>query len=112
MIFRKIFMAALMCLSMSAVADFTTVELAYEIRLSNLNVPVSSSSALIFKTCGDCEFKKVRMTRDTRFVVNGENVGLKEFRKRVLQVRDRDEETIIVRHHLESDVITALQASL
>ena len=112
MIYRRILIAALMCLSMSAQAEFTTVELAYEIKLSNLNVPVSSSSALIFKTCGDCEFKKVRMTRDTRFVVNGENVGLKEFRKRVLQVRDRDAETIIVRHHLESDVVTALQASL
>ena len=112
MIIRKALIAALVCFGMSAAADFTTVELAYEIRLSNLNVPVSSSSALIFKTCGDCEFKNVRMTRDTRFVVNGENVGLKEFRKRVLQVRNRNEETIIVRHHLESDIITALQASL
>jgi len=112
MIIRKTLIAALACFSMSAAAEFTTVELAYEIRLSNLNVPVSSSSALIFKTCGNCEYKKVRMTRDTRYVVNGENVGLKEFRKRVFQVRDRDAETIIVRHHLESDVITALQASL
>ena len=110
--FRKLVAVLLVSVSMSATADFTTLELAYEISLRDLTVPVTSSGSLIFKECADCETKLVRMTRNTRFVVNGENVGLKEFRKNVYKVRDRESEIIIVLHHLESNTITSLSAVL
>ena len=109
---RRIIASLLVCISLSAAAEFTTIELVYEIALSNLKVPAASTGSLMFKECDDCETLMVRMTRDTQFLVNGENVGLKEFRKNVFQVRDRKAETILVRRHLESDTIMSISADL
>lgn len=109
---RKFLVALTMTLSLSAAAEFVTVELAYEINLSNFTVPVTSSGSLIFKDCADCDSRRVRMTRNTRFIVNGKSVELKEFRKNVLHVRDRESKTIIVMHHLESDTVTSVSVSL
>ena len=109
---RRILVALMMTISLSAVAEFTTVELAYEINLENLTVPVTSSGSLIFKECDDCDAKVVRMTRNTRFVVNGETVDLKEFRKSVFQIRDRAAGSVIVMHHLESDTVTSVSVTL
>lgn len=109
---RSIFAALLLCISLSAAAEFTTVELAYEIALSNLKVPTASTASLMFKECDDCETKIIRMTHATQFIVNGKSVGLRKFRKNVYQVRDRDAATIIVKHHLESNTITSLSAAL
>lgn len=109
---RKTLLAALMCLSMSAAAEMTIVEEAYEIALSNLTVPVSSSGSLIFKKCADCDRMSVHMHRHTRFIVNGENVDLLEFRKSVYQVRHRDTAMVIIKHHLESDTITSVSVTI
>jgi len=109
---RKIVLALLVSLSLPAAAEFKTIERAYEIALSNFRVPVTQNGALIFRQCDDCEPKVIRMTPNTAFVVNGEPVTLKEFRKSVFQVRDRAAETIIVRHHLESDTITRVRVRL
>ena len=109
---RKLIIAALFVFSLPVAAEFTTVELAYEVKLSDLRIPVSSTELLMFRECADCEPKTVRMTRETRFVVNGKAVELKEFRRRVSHVRNRASETVIVRHHLESDTITVIKVTL
>lgn len=108
----KTLMAALMCVSMSAAAEMTLVDAAYEIALSNLTVPVSSSASLMFKECADCDRMTVHMNRKTRFLVNGKDVGLKKFRKSVYQIRHRDTKMVVIRHHLESDTITSVSVTL
>ena len=109
---RQIILALIACLSLPAAAEFTTIARAHEIALSNLRVPVSSSASLMFRQCDDCEMLFVRMTEATVFVVNGEAVKLKEFRKSVFQVRDRTRTIVIVKHHLQSDTITSVRVDL
>jgi len=109
---RKLLIALLMSLSLSAMADFVTTELAYEVALSNLTTPVSSSGSLVFKECDDCDTMMIRMTGNTRFIVNGRTVELKEFRKQVFQVNDRRNVPVTVKHHLESDTIVSVSVSL
>ena len=109
---RRIFLSLLVCLSMPVAADFTTIERAYEVALSDLQVPPGSHGSLMFKACGECDSQTVPMARDVQFLVNGSSVGVKEFRKSVRNVRDRDAETVIVKHHLESDTITSLSVYL
>lgn len=109
---RKLLIAALAIVSLPAAADFVTVARAYEIALNNLVVPVTRNGTVTFRTCEECESKVVRMTQDTLFLVNGQRVELKEFRKQVLHVRDRAGETIIVKHHLENNTITSLSVTL
>ncbi len=96
----------------SALADFTTIELASEVRLSNFRAPQSPNGVTSFKACDDCELQVVNVTEDTRYVVNRQPVELGEFRRRLALVQDRDGEMLIVRHHLEDDVITVISISL
>lgn len=98
--------------SFSAAADFRTVAIAYEIALSDLRVPVTSSGSLIFKQCADCDNLMVPMTSRTQFIVNDQDVGIKEFRKSVFRVQDRHREPVIVKHNLESNTITSLRVTL
>ena len=109
---RKLLVALLMTFSLTAAADFITTEEGYEVALSDMTTPVTSTGQLVFKECADCESKAIRMTRNTRFIVNGRTVDLKEFRKQVFQVHDRSRVPVTIMHHLESDTITYVSVSL
>ena len=109
---RTLFIALLMSLSLSAAAEFVTVELAYEVALSDMTTPVTNSGSLVFKECEDCDVRSIRMTRNTQFIVNGRTVELKEFRKQVFQVSDRSGVPVTVKHHLESDTVVSVSVSL
>ena len=102
----------LLTISLSATAEFRTITAAYEISLSNLRIPGSAAGSLIFKKCADCDSQVVLMSSRTQFIVNGQSVDLKEFRKNIFTVRDRSREMVVVKHHLESDTITSLRVSL
>ena len=109
---RKLLVALLMTFSLSATADFITIEEGYEVALSDMTVPVISTGSLIFRECEDCDAKSIRMTRNTRFIVSGRTVELKEFRKQVFQVPDRTRVPVTIMHHLESDTIVSISVAL
>lgn len=109
---RKFLTIALLVLSLPVAAEFTTVSLAYEIALSDFRVPATPSSGVQFRECEECDHKILRVTPHTRYVVNGQSVDLKEFRKRVFDVRDRAAATVIVLHHLESDTVESVSISI
>jgi len=109
---RKILVALLMTFSLSAAADFVTNEEGYEVALSNMTVPVTSNGSLVFKECADCDSRAIRMTPNTRFIVNGRTVALKEFRKHVFQVNDRTRVAVAIMHHLESNTIASVSVNL
>ncbi len=109
---RKLLIALLMSLSISAAAEFVTVELAYEVALSDFNAPVTQNGGVTFKECAECEQIRTRVTPNTRYAINGKTVRLEDFRKAVTQVRNTDEKLVIVLHHLESDTIKSLDVSI
>lgn len=109
---RKIIVIALLTFCLPAAAEFVTVSEAYEIALSDFRVPATPSSGAQFKKCEECDYMTVRVTPNTRYVVNGKSVTLKEFRERIFDVRDRAAETIIVLHHLESDTIESISVEI
>jgi len=109
---RKSLICALLVVSLPAVAEFTTISRAYEVALSDMRVPATPSSGIIFKQCTDCDMMSVRVTPDTQYIVNGKSITLKAFRKAVFQIRDRAAETIIVLHHLESDTIVSVSVTI
>ncbi|MBT8080584.1 MAG: hypothetical protein KJO31_18530 [Gammaproteobacteria bacterium] len=108
MILRAIIATAMITLSLTASADFTTVERAYEVPLSTFNVPVTHNGVISFKECDDCNAVSARMTNNTHLVVNGKFVTLKDFRAEAFQVRDRSSTFLTILHHLESDTVTSI----
>ena len=109
----KLFIIA-MCLGMAlpASADYVTIELAYEVALSDIRLPRSENGTIAFKECGTCQFKTKRLDPNARWLVNGQAVSLKKFREAVDRVADRDKEAVSVLHHLEKDRVTQISVYL
>jgi hypothetical protein len=110
--FRKILLslAALICLP--AMAEFTTVAEAYEVALNDFTAPASAHGVVAFKPCGECALQSVRVTPDTRYVLNKRDVRLQEFRNAVAGVTNRDTAGVTVMHHLASDTVTSISITL
>jgi hypothetical protein len=110
---RKSLICALLVVSLPAVADFThTISMAYELALSDLRVPATPNSGLIFKECASCDMTTVRVTANTQYIINGKSMSLKDFRKAVFQVTKRDRTAVTVLHHLESDTIVSVTVKI
>ena len=109
---RTISAILMLSLGLPAAAEFVTVELAYEVPLNFFRVPASSNGAVTFKECDDCESFVANVTANTQFMVNGKTVSLKDFRKSIFNIRDREAETVIVRRDLKSNTITAIKVTL
>ena len=103
--------AAMIAFALPAFADFGIVSNSYEVSLADVTVPPSQSSNLAFKECGDCETLSIRMARGARFELNGRSVRYDSFRAAVQQIRDRSKASVTVRHHLESDTVTAVSVN-
>jgi len=109
---KSIFAIALLSLGFSLAATGQVVSQAYEVALSEFRPPATENGSVGFRECADCERKLVRVTPGTRYAINGKTVRLDDFRRAVSQAGDREDKTVVVLHHLESDTVTLLDVSL
>lgn len=112
MITRLLVLVSLTVVSFTAGADFRTVQRAYEVVLSDFRAPATPNGTASFQPCESCDRMTVRVTPHTRYQVNNDVVELAEFRQQLRTISDRDAETVIVLHHLEADILTAISVTL
>ena len=105
---KKYLTVTMVCVGLSAAAYGQVVSQAYEVMLSEFRAPTTANSGIAFKECDDCEQKRIRVTAATSYAINGKRVRLEDFRKAVNQARDRDEKSVTVLHHLESNTVESL----
>ena len=110
----KILTIALLCFAGSAMAiEGEVVSRAYEVGLDQFQAPATANSRVFFTPCpDDCDRQSVRVTPETRYSVNGKAMKLTDFRKALLLVQDRRNAMVTVLHHLESDTVVSIDASL
>jgi biopolymer transport protein ExbD len=108
----KLMLGLFFFLSAPALAEIVTIARAHEVALSDFRAPASMNGIVAFKSCGDCDLLTVRVTPSTRYVLNNKSVRLVEFRTAISKVTSREDETVIVKHHLESDTVTAISITL
>ena len=106
---RKHMALVFLGLSLSASAQFTTIIEAYEIEIGDLRLPGSIGGTISFRRCADCEFQTILVNSKTRYVLNGHDLELTEFKQRLEGVED---ESATVMHHLESNRITMVKIIL
>ena len=111
---KKLLFISLICAfcSSTVMGQGRVISQAYEVLLNNFQAPISASSTIAFKECDDCEPMHVRVTEATRYSVNGRSVRLEDFRIAILQVGDRDNMAVTVLHHLESNTVESIDASI
>ena len=98
--------------SAAAMGQGRVISQAYEILLNNFQAPVNAVSTIVFRECDECEQQHVRVTEATIYSVNGRSVRLEEFRIAILQASDRDNKAVTVLHHLESNTVESIDASI
>ena len=103
---RKLLALVLIGLSLTAAADYTTLTEAYEVNSGDMRLPRNTGGTLTFKRCSDCDLQTLLVNSGTRYVIDGRDVQLTEFKERMAGVRN---ESVTVMHHLESNVITAIK---
>jgi len=78
---------AMMGLALPVAADFTTVQVAYEVALSEVRLPRNEKGTIAFKECDDCEYQTKRVSADVRYRVDGRSGGQPSNRSFGLLVR-------------------------
>ncbi len=111
---KKLILVALLCAwcSTTSLAQGKVISQAYEILLHNFQAPVSARSTIVFRECDECDAMHVRVTDATRYSINGRTVQLEDFRIAILKTDDRDDKAVTVLHHLESDTVESIDASI
>ncbi len=110
--FKIVITAIVLMLAIPAAADFVTSARAYELVLSDLTVPTSQNSRLMFRECDDCDSRSIRLTPNTQYKINGRSVRFDKFRETIRGVRNPDKAMTIVLHHLESDTVMSISVKL
>lgn len=98
-----------------AAADFKTVSRAYEVPFETLRVPTSTNGTIQFRSCKECEDIVLRATVNTRYVFNGEDLSLADFRRTMYRIRNeamRSYTAVTVLHHLETDTLVSVKVTL
>lgn len=109
---KLILLMAAVLIGGQASADFQTVVQAYEVPLSELSLPVSSSGMVSFRQCDSCERLTIRASANTRFLVNDESMRLEEFRNAIRYVNNASERAVTVLHDLPSNTIIEIRTLL
>jgi hypothetical protein len=105
--------AAMLCLTLTATAALNEVTAqAYEVALSDMRLPQSDSGTIAFKECESCDYITKRVTPETRWVVDGKSVTLKDFRSAMSTVADRSKEAVTILHDLKGNQVTQVSVYL
>ena len=105
---RTLFITAALACSLVTAAQGDVVSRAYEVALDEFLAPATENGAAAFKPCSNCQQVLVRVTPNTRYLINGQIVRLDDFRRVVGEAHDRDRQTVTVLHHLESDTVISI----
>jgi hypothetical protein len=103
---KMIVAALLLCISVPALAQFTTIAEAYEVRISDVRLPQNELGTIAFKKCSECDYETRRTSRATVWEFNGERMSLEKFRRALATVDRSENIPVQVLHHLESNQVT------
>jgi len=109
--FRQIILAAILSISMAAVADIVTLIDAVETSTANLTVPTASNGNLMFKPCaGECEETiRARLTAKTSYVLNGVAMEFIDFRREFYNLRHGSEDYALVSYNTQKNTVTSVR---
>ena len=109
--FRRIILVLFLGLSLSAGAEIVTLIDAVETSAASLSVPTASNGNLSFKPCADdCDkVIRVRLTPQTRYVLNGVAMDFIEFRREFYKLRHESKDYALVSYNTEKNTVTSVR---
>lgn len=110
--FKVLMTAALLAMAMPVAADYTVVQEAYEVALSDMRLPRAEGGTIAFKECDSCKYVRLRVGADTEYRLNGKAVPLAKFRAAVSGAADPNEEAVTVLRHVERNQVAVVSVNL
>jgi hypothetical protein len=89
-------LASMMVFSSIAIADDAPATYTYEVSIKSLRLPVSPNGTVSLRECDDCDYHSIRVTPNTQYMINGEQLRLTKFRKAILDLKLRMDITVNV----------------
>lgn len=108
---RKISLTLLLALCGAANADIVTVIDAVETITSNISVPTSPNGRLMFRPCAsecDKEHISVRLTENTKFYINKQQVDFLGFRKDFFNMNRRKDGYALIAYDTSQKTVTRI----
>ena len=110
---KSIAAIAMLGMALPAAAELgPVISQAYEVELQHFVAPATINGATSFRECASCEQRRIRVNANTAYLVDGERVRFADFRKAIAQAGTRDDVFVTVLHHLESDTVASIKASI
>lgn len=113
-ILRCIILFAVIVAVQPAIAQIETLINAVETAPSNIILPASNSGMMTFRPCADeCdkEHERVRVTPESRFVINGAKVKWEDFRKEFPTIRQLEKGYALVSYDTKNNTLVSLEVS-
>jgi hypothetical protein len=98
-----------------AVRVLEIVERSYELSLGDVNLPASSSGAVVVKECATCKLESLAVTGSTRYYFNKQLMTITELQQQVAaigQAARADGSTIVAVHYkVDTKVVTRIRVN-
>lgn len=111
---RNILTASMLLIAASAVAQLETLVEAVETAPSNIILPASSNGMMTFRPCdADCdeEHRRVLVTPETRFSVDGKSAKFDEFRRAFALIKQSDTSYALVSYDTKTNTLMSLEVT-
>ena len=108
---RKILIVAALLVCQPVFGQIVTLIDAVEVSSNNIIVPSTINGTVTFRPCsGECEkdYKRARLTVDTKFSLNGRAVKFDEFRRGFAARQHSDKSFAMVAYNTKTNTITEL----
>ena len=104
--FKVLIAATLLALSLPVAAEWEPPQESHEARLSELRLPQNEAGTVGFKPCEDCAYVVRRVDANTQWVLDGKAMSLKDFKRNLRRIADREGTPVTVVESFESDRVT------
>lgn len=109
--FKLLIAAIVLGVALPVAAQFGTIAEAYEVRLSDLRMPLNEGGTVAYKPCGACSYETKPVSSDAEWILNGQSLPFAEFRRGIMSIADGDAASVTVLHHLEKDRVIRVQVT-
>ena len=114
MTIRKFLIAMVLLSSMPAIVQTQIVTLidAIETSPTNIILPANTSGMMTFRPCAeecDKDYKRVRLSPETTFTVNGKTVKYDEFRRNFAIIKRAESSYALVSYEVDTNTVISIQ---
>lgn len=104
--FKVLIAAILLALSLPVAAEWKSPQESHEARLSELRLPQNEAGTVGFKPCEECAYVVKRVDASTEWVLDGRKMSLKDFKRNLRRITDREGTPVTVVENFEVDRVT------